>query len=85
MIFLLTMRAPLGLYFHYECSRRLCSTRTLPLNLNQPATRHIRKCSYQPDTEKSLPVAGRRRDGDTLAVCHAAILTDSLWHTVIER
>lgn len=78
------MRALLSLYFHYECSHSLCSTRTLRLNLNQPATWHIRKCSYQPNTEKLLRL-GRQRDGGTLTVCHVAILTNSLWHTVIER
>lgn len=62
MIFPLTMGAPFSLYFHYEHRRRLCSTTSLLFNLNQPVTWHIRKCSYQPNTERvALSQALKRR------------------------
>lgn len=63
----------------------LCSTRALLLNLNQPTTQHIRKCSYKYNTEKLL-CCGRQRDVNNLSVsCCYFKRTHSRWHTVIER
>lgn len=74
------------MYFHYERRRRLRSTRTLPLDSGiKRATWHIRKCSYQPDTEKVAVSRGVKEPATLSLVCHVPILTNSLWHTVIEK
>lgn len=52
---------------------------------NQAATWHIRKCSYQPDTEKVAVSRGVKEPATLSLSCHVPILTNSLWHTVIEK